>query len=88
MLSIALEISDPAPLTLAELGGRQQLGEGKNSGQWGANVVRQRRYRQFRGACSAGLASRFRLAARCRGPALGHDARLCAWRDALTGDVD
>jgi len=47
MFCAGLDGIDPAPLALVEVGGRQQVADGQNSGQRRADFVRERRERGF-----------------------------------------
>jgi len=47
MFCARLDGIDPAPLALVEVGGRQEIADGKNSGQRRADLVRERRERRL-----------------------------------------
>ena len=47
MFGAGLDGIDPAPLALVEVGGRQQIADGENSGQRRADLVRERGERRL-----------------------------------------
>ena len=60
MFGARLDGIDPAPLALAEIGGRQQIADGKNSGQRRADLVRERGERRLDMPGAAVTAARLR----------------------------
>ena len=69
MFGAGLDGIDPAPLALVEVGGRQQIADGQNSGQRRADLVRERGQRRLdhagRGRHGGALAARLPAATAC-----------------------